>query len=384
MKRWKTLTAALLAAAVLLPTAQAHSHPGVPELGGDYNCSPWAKEGVKAAVALEISMGWEDDYAVPATRSEFREVAMSYVRTSQRQYYLSSLVARHLAEKDADGNVKLVFHDSDRYPGLDEEEDYRNSIAYYLGLVDGRSPGYFEPTAQITRQEAAVMLARAYRVVARELPEVPAGDLPFTDSDQIAGWAKESVALMYHWGILQGKSDGSFDPYGAFTKEQCLLTFLRLYENAPVSRKNGNVESLFTYEQTLALFDLDPDEDVDVGQVSEMGRWEGPKVTAILQLTHGIMIWPTDLYFVYRDGRCCPVDLGLCNIPGGGLNRAAEIKDCAFSDDGETFTCTVEMKYDGVVMGEEDNIVVHPAGIYHITMDVETLEVTQTWEPPVA
>ncbi len=106
-------------------------------------------------------------------------------------------VQRALAEKDEQGNIKLVFQDKLEDVEYDRWTDRGNSLAYYLGVVDGRSPGHFDPDAQITRQEAAVMLAKAYRVVGKTLPEV-SEDLPFQDAEQIADWAKESVAVMYH------------------------------------------------------------------------------------------------------------------------------------------------------------------------------------------
>ena len=120
MKRWKTLTATLLAAAVLLPTAQAaHTHLEVPPLEDPGIYSAWAKEGVQRARAegLSISTG-NSDYTIPATRNEFRDAAMSYVVANQEQAYLPELVEYYLAEKDEQGEMKLVFQDKleDVYP----------------------------------------------------------------------------------------------------------------------------------------------------------------------------------------------------------------------------------------------------------------------------
>lgn len=381
MKRWKTLTAALLAAAVLLPTAQAHTHPEVPPPEDTSLYSPWAKEGVQRAQAKGFSMSTgNSDYTVPATRNEFRDAAMSYVVVNQQQAYLSALVEYYLAEKDEQGQMKLVFQDKPEEVEISRWTDRDNSIAYYLGLVDGRSPGYFEPDAQVTRQEAAVMLAKAYRVVGKDLPE-DSKELPFTDKDQIAEWARDSVAAMYSWGILQGKGDGSFDPQGPFTREQCLLTFLRLYENAPVSRKNGNVTPMFTYQQVMEALEKQVYARSDFLQ--ELSRWEGPTATAIREVSLGPLIRPTSMFFVYQDGRCRYFDIGLCNIAGAILSSSVNITDGAFSEDGNVFTCTVVLKNDSKASSSisEEGVVVHRAGVYHISVDVETLEVTQTWEP---
>ena len=341
MKRWKTLTAALLAAAALLPTAQAaHTHPEVPPLEDTNLYSSWAKEGVQRALAEGISMDISGDYTVPATRNEFRKAAMTYVATNQEQDFLGSLVARYLAEKDEQGNMKLVFQDKLEDVEYNRQTDRGNSLAYYLGVVE-------------------------------MLPEV-SEDLPFQDVEQIADWAKESVAVMYHWGILQGKEDGSFDPQGSFTREQCLLTLLRLCDNAPVSRKNGNVERMFTYDQVMGV----------LGEENELARWEGPTATLIRHISMGPLIRPTTTFFVYRDGRCRFFDLGICNIHGVILSGSVDVKDGAFSEDGRIFTCTAVLTGDSKAdNGSEEGVVVHRAGLYHITVDVETLEVTQTWEP---
>ena len=377
-KRWKQLTALVLTAAALLPTAQAaHDHPGTSSSEDDnYVYSAWAKEEAQRAEAAGFTVSSNyGDYTTPISRNDFRYGAMSYVMVNQDQAFLPELVEYYLAEKDADGNMKLVFQDKTEDMEFISATDRDNSIAYYLGLVEGRSPGHFDPDALVTRQEAAVMLARAYRVLDKELPE-EAEELPFTDADEIADWAKDSVALLYTWNVLLGRDDGSFDPQGSFTAEQCLITLLRLYENAPVSRKQGNVEQMFTYQQVMELFEHIFTE--DNGEIV-MSRWDGPGVTALRTMLYG-RYSITDTIFVYQDGRCRLVDLGLCNFMGISLNSTAKVTDAAFSEDGSLFRCTVTLPYDSVGRNDSDGVV-HQAGIYHVTVDVGTLEATQTWEP---
>lgn len=50
---------------------------------------------------------------------------------------------------------------------------------------------------------------------------------------------------------MQG-SGGAFHPQGTYTREQAVLTLLRLYANAPVSRGEGNIRicKLFTGDRT--------------------------------------------------------------------------------------------------------------------------------------
>ena len=78
------------------------------------------------------------------------------------------------------------------------------SIATAQGIIKGRGDGNFDPNANITRQEAMAMLARA-------LPEAKANEgslKQFKDLNQLAAWAKPSAALMVEKGIVKGRPEG--------------------------------------------------------------------------------------------------------------------------------------------------------------------------------
>lgn len=380
MKRWKTLTAALLAAAVLLPTAQAavhraphvkeHSHPEA-QWAAAFTCSPWAKESVDRAKDKLLVDG-ETGYNLTedATRWDVLVLSMQYLQASYQQEYLGQLVKQFQAEKDEQGNMKLLFQDKPEEE--DRETDKASTIAYYLGIAQGRSPGHFEPDASVTREEAAVMLLRAYRSLDPDLPEAPES-LPFQDAGEISDWARDSVATLNAWGILQGKGNGEFDPKGPFTKEQCVLTFLRLYENAPVRRDQGNVTSPFTYQQVMEVLET---QIYDESFRNTLERWEGPKATMLYEGTSYGVSSPKYTGFVYQDGRCRYFDTGLCTN-AGMLTSNATLTDGRFSPDGSQFSCTVTLSTPTMI----NNALVHQAGVYQITVDVETLAVTHQWTP---
>ena len=90
--------------------------------------------------------------------------------------------------------------------------------AYYYEIVSGRSPSTFDPAAIITRQEAAVMLARAAKLcgVDTKLDEQEVRDIlaQFSDYLTAASWARESLALCYREGILD-ESDMEIKPADA-------------------------------------------------------------------------------------------------------------------------------------------------------------------------
>ncbi len=81
------------------------------------------------------------------------------------------------------------------------------------GIVDGTSPGAFDPGGIVTREQMAVMLARALHLSAQST-------LSFTDAAQIAGWAQAGVQAVVAAGYLQGFPDGSFQPLDPTTRAQ--------------------------------------------------------------------------------------------------------------------------------------------------------------------
>ena len=311
-------------------------------------------------------------------------MAMEFVSMQAQLDMLDVLTEYYLADKDENGRVRLVFHDkSGDGEDVDNGRNLTNSIAYYLGLVEGRGDGPFDPEGLITREESAVMLTRAYRVMAQR--DLTGRAEAYEDREDIAPWAQDSVAALARWQVMKGTAPGVFSPRGSYTREQCIVTFLRLYENAPVSRKNNNVPRMFTYDQIMACVDaneagLTPDAD-QYTRFRQNSRWEGPTATAIDQSMWGVMLGARRLFFVYRDGRLREFDPHIYNIWGNMLTGSVPITDGTFSEDGSPFTCTAALRGDVPSTDSEGNELVQRAGLYHITVDVETLEVTQTWEP---
>jgi hypothetical protein len=52
----------------------------------------------------------------------------------------------------------------------------------------------------------------------------------FKDNDKISAWAIESVGQMQTSGIMGGTGNNTFSPKGAYTREQSIITLLRLYD----------------------------------------------------------------------------------------------------------------------------------------------------------
>ena len=59
---------------------------------------------------------------------------------------------------------------------------------------------------------------------------LPEGTATFTDNASIASWAVDAVGRAQAAGLMGGVGNGLFSPQGSYTREQSILTILRLYE----------------------------------------------------------------------------------------------------------------------------------------------------------
>ena len=99
--------------------------------------------------------------------------------------------------------------------------------AAYIGVVQGVGGGRFDPSGTLTREQAATMLARLAYAIGSPLPEYAA---TFSDNDAISCWAIDAVGQVQAAGIMSGVGNNMFDPQGTYTREQSIVTMLRLFD----------------------------------------------------------------------------------------------------------------------------------------------------------
>lgn len=104
---------------------------------------------------------------------------------------------------------------------------YGNAVswAYANNLVSGVSDTSFAPNTPITREQAAVMLARYLKFSGVALES---GTPDFQDTASISGYAKESVGAMQKAGLLSGDNEGNFRPDAQITRAEIASIFMRL------------------------------------------------------------------------------------------------------------------------------------------------------------
>ncbi|MBW7458102.1 S-layer homology domain-containing protein, partial [Paenibacillus sepulcri] len=98
-----------------------------------------------------------------------------------------------------------------------------------MGLVNGYEDGTFRPQAPVTRQEMAVMLARAAAFIDRTLPSGD-GLTGFSDEPAAADWAREALSAMVESGVMQGDLEGRILPEAAAARADTAVMLKRFLD----------------------------------------------------------------------------------------------------------------------------------------------------------
>ena len=176
--------------------------PVDPEPAGDQPSS-WAAEQVNAAIAAGlVPEALQAGYTSTATRAQFCALAVELYETVTG----SEIAERAEFTDTTDVNVQKMAG---------------------IGVINGVGNGQFNPSGQLTREQAATILVRLADAMGQPLPE---GATSFADNASIASWALDAVGRAQAGGLMGGIGNNQFSPQGAYTVEQSILTILRLYE----------------------------------------------------------------------------------------------------------------------------------------------------------
>jgi hypothetical protein len=99
-------------------------------------------------------------------------------------------------------------------------------------LVSGYEDGSFKPNAPITREQMAVMVAKAISAAGKTAASQTDLLNKFNDNSQISDWAKASVSQSVQAGIITGMTDTTFVPAANASRAQAAVMLKRLLQYA--------------------------------------------------------------------------------------------------------------------------------------------------------
>lgn len=119
------------------------------------------------------------------------------------------ILAYDMKVDNASSSFTDVANDAWSYPYV--------SSALASGLVTGVTDTFFDAESSISREDAAVIIYRAYE---KKVGSVEASE-SFADESDIAEYAVKAVAAMKNLGVINGYEDGSFRPKKSITRAEC-------------------------------------------------------------------------------------------------------------------------------------------------------------------
>lgn len=146
-------------------------------------------------------------------------------------------------------------------------------IAYTTGYINGTTATTFSPASSVTREQAAVILARILM-----LQPTVGENTDFTDSRQLGDWSRGLISAAVDAHLVSGYADGSFRPKNAITRGAAAILIVNAIGN-PIQEAGtyslgstwGNVTitaSGVTLRDTVIGGNLYISEGVDLGNVT--------------------------------------------------------------------------------------------------------------------
>lgn len=105
--------------------------------------------------------------------------------------------------------------------------DVIESVIYY-GFTIGVSGDKFEPDTALTREELVALVAKMHEV--KYGYKLSGGFLKFKDMNDIAAYAKESIAAMKEIGYISGYQDNTFRPKNTVTRAEAVSVLYKVLE----------------------------------------------------------------------------------------------------------------------------------------------------------
>jgi len=182
-------------AVIASPKAAATTTPaGLKDVAGH-----WAEANISKLVASGAIAGYPDGTFKPnatITRAEFATILVKAFKLAPSSSKVFADTASHWAKADI-------------------------SAAAAAGIVNGYSATQFGPNDQITREQMAVMIAKAAKLATAKNGKV------FADKAQISAWAAAAIASASESGIIGGYPDNTFKAKATATRAEAVTVIVK-------------------------------------------------------------------------------------------------------------------------------------------------------------
>lgn len=340
-KKWiRTVLAALMSAAVLMSSACAAD---MSEQSEDIAAqAEVVREGGMAFIPersvyfadVDTSYSWAfhaiDYLANTGVVSGTGNLIYSPGKSLSRADFVLMLYRAYDMEKYAEG---------ENFADVSADAYYADAVlaARAIGIAAGDENNNFNPSQTLTRQDAMVLLKRTLDRTGLQFAE---GDLSgFTDADQVADYAVDSVGALVKAGIIGG-SDGKLNPTAPVTRAEMAVMLYRAlhlqtvdgvayYETRPAVRlvcvgstiypdvEIENYQSGTFYAGLYELTQMTKDEDgysITLGQsqsIDDQIVWDGTNLSVngeIMQVADDCEAIAVDMYSKRTAGLCSTGD----------------------------------------------------------------------------
>ncbi|WP_405131415.1 S-layer homology domain-containing protein [Paenibacillus sp. FSL H8-0317] len=180
-------------------TTPADSEVSVSDIAGH-----WAEVQIQQAIQAGIVNGYTDGTFKPGhtiTRSEFTVMLMNALNAQE-------------------AGAELAFTDQAK---IGTWAQTAVAQAVQAGIISGYTDGTFQPNANITRAEMAMMIGKAF-----ELSLDGSGVTTFADDEAIPAWAKHAVATLQARGVVRGTGANTFNPRTQTTRAEAVVMLLNM------------------------------------------------------------------------------------------------------------------------------------------------------------
>lgn len=164
------------------------------------------------------------------------ELQSNYRRGINREEFCNLMVKLIECESGQNINDYLASRGLEAANPFNDTTSSTVSAAYVLGIVKGISENKFNPYRFITRQEAAVMLSRTAKVLGVKTQSTGKS---FSDAKYFAPWAADHILFVSglidptsSTAVMSGVGDNIFSPNSTYTREQAIMTSLRIFNCA--------------------------------------------------------------------------------------------------------------------------------------------------------